>query len=151
MPPGMEPAPVSPRAALPAFALAPVAAVAVLSVLVHAVCIERYGVFRDELYYVACGEHLAWGYVDHPPLSIALAQSPPPGVKAGLLQTAARAEGANRLSRLLPRSHGLPPELLPPRIATTSSAHGDHLRRNGAVASLPRPTRRLRSGRLRSN
>jgi hypothetical protein len=28
----------------------------------------RYGVFRDEMYYVACGEHLAFGYVDHAPL-----------------------------------------------------------------------------------
>jgi hypothetical protein len=27
----------------------------------------RYGVFRDELYYVACGAHLDFGYVDHPP------------------------------------------------------------------------------------
>lgn len=32
----------------------------------------RYGYFRDEFYYFACAEHLAWGYVDHPPLSIAL-------------------------------------------------------------------------------
>src|SRR5262245_14955563 len=30
----------------------------------------RYGVFRDELYYLACASHLDWGYVDHPPLSI---------------------------------------------------------------------------------
>ena len=30
----------------------------------------RYGLFRDELYYLACASHLAWGYVDHPPLSI---------------------------------------------------------------------------------
>jgi hypothetical protein len=29
-----------------------------------------YGVFRDELYYLACARHLAAGYVDHPPLSI---------------------------------------------------------------------------------
>lgn len=29
-----------------------------------------YGVFRDEFYYVACAEHPAFGYVDHPPLSI---------------------------------------------------------------------------------
>jgi hypothetical protein len=27
-----------------------------------------YGIFRDELYYLACAEHLDWGYVDHPPL-----------------------------------------------------------------------------------
>jgi hypothetical protein len=32
----------------------------------------RYGIFRDELYYLACARRLAWGYVDHPPLSIAL-------------------------------------------------------------------------------
>jgi 4-amino-4-deoxy-L-arabinose transferase-like glycosyltransferase len=29
---------------------------------------DSYGVFRDELYYLACGEHLGFGYVDHPPL-----------------------------------------------------------------------------------
>ncbi len=32
----------------------------------------RYGYFGDELYYLACADHLDWGYVDHPPLSIAL-------------------------------------------------------------------------------
>ncbi|MCP4656164.1 MAG: glycosyltransferase family 39 protein, partial [bacterium] len=32
--------------------------------------IGTYGYFIDELYYVACSEHLAFGYVDHPPLSI---------------------------------------------------------------------------------
>ncbi len=31
-----------------------------------------YEIFRDELYYLACADHLAWGYVDHPPLSIFL-------------------------------------------------------------------------------
>lgn len=34
----------------------------------------RYGVFRDEMYYVACGKHLALGYVDHPPLVALMAR-----------------------------------------------------------------------------
>jgi 4-amino-4-deoxy-L-arabinose transferase-like glycosyltransferase len=29
-----------------------------------------YGYFIDEFYYLACADHLAFGYVDHPPLSI---------------------------------------------------------------------------------
>ena len=29
-----------------------------------------YGIFRDELYYIACANRLEIGYVDHPPLSI---------------------------------------------------------------------------------
>lgn len=41
-------------------------AIAVL--LLHLACLPGYGVFRDELYYIACGRHLALGYVDHPPL-----------------------------------------------------------------------------------
>jgi 4-amino-4-deoxy-L-arabinose transferase-like glycosyltransferase len=31
-----------------------------------------YGFFRDEFYYIACTDHLAFGYVDQPPLSILL-------------------------------------------------------------------------------
>src|ERR1700742_148729 len=27
-----------------------------------------YGYFRDEFYYILCGRHLAWGYVDHGPI-----------------------------------------------------------------------------------
>lgn len=34
----------------------------------HVLTIQGYGVFRDELYYVACARRLDWGYVDHPPL-----------------------------------------------------------------------------------
>jgi hypothetical protein len=33
----------------------------------------RYGYFRDALYYLACSEHLGWGYVDQPPLIAVLA------------------------------------------------------------------------------
>ncbi len=29
---------------------------------------NRYGYFRDEFDYLACSDHLAWGYVDQPPL-----------------------------------------------------------------------------------
>lgn len=31
-----------------------------------------YGYFIDEFYYLACADHLAFGYVDHPPLSVAV-------------------------------------------------------------------------------
>ncbi|HEX3282828.1 MAG TPA: glycosyltransferase family 39 protein, partial [Pyrinomonadaceae bacterium] len=34
----------------------------------HLLTAGRYGIFRDELYYLACSEHLALGYVDQPPL-----------------------------------------------------------------------------------
>ena len=27
-----------------------------------------YGIFRDEMYYLICGRHLAFGYVDQPPM-----------------------------------------------------------------------------------
>jgi 4-amino-4-deoxy-L-arabinose transferase-like glycosyltransferase len=39
---------------------------ALLHVVANAV--YGYGYFRDELYYIACSERLALGYVDHPPL-----------------------------------------------------------------------------------
>ena len=38
----------------------------------HLLAINQYGYFRDELYYLASTEHLSWGYVEHPPLSITI-------------------------------------------------------------------------------
>ena len=43
-------------------------ALAIFATLFHFIFAGRYGYFRDELYYAACGQHLAWGYVDHAPL-----------------------------------------------------------------------------------
>ena len=37
-------------------------------VVTHLLTAARYGIFRDELYYIACARHLGFGYVDHPPL-----------------------------------------------------------------------------------
>ena len=53
--------------------LAP-AVLAASVILLHLACGGRYGFFRDELYFVACGERLAWGYVDQPPLIAAVAR-----------------------------------------------------------------------------
>ena len=41
-----------------------------LKLAVHVATLAGYGVFRDELYYLACADRLDVGYVDHPPLSI---------------------------------------------------------------------------------
>jgi len=40
---------------------------ALLTIFIHILTNGGYGYFRDELYYMACGKHLAWGYVDQPP------------------------------------------------------------------------------------
>ena len=41
--------------------------------LLHLLTATRYGIFRDEMYYFACSEHMAWGYVDHPPGTVLVA------------------------------------------------------------------------------
>ena len=43
---------------------------AVVQFLLHVATNGNYGIFRDEYYYLACADRLAWGYVDQPPLSI---------------------------------------------------------------------------------
>src|SRR5579864_6281763 len=47
--------------------------IAAAKLLLHLLTASRYGIFRDEMYYLACSEHLAWGYVDHPPLGVFIA------------------------------------------------------------------------------
>ncbi len=54
------------------------AGVLVLTVTAAKLCLHlytggSYGFFVDELYYMACARHLAWGYVDQPPLIAAIA------------------------------------------------------------------------------
>ena len=43
-------------------------AIAVAKFVFHLYFNNRYGYFRDEFDYMSCGDHLAWGYVDQPPL-----------------------------------------------------------------------------------
>src|SRR5882762_7741472 len=49
-----------------------VLAVAAAYLVMHLLTATRYGYFRDALYYLACSQHLDWGYVDQPPLIVAL-------------------------------------------------------------------------------
>jgi 4-amino-4-deoxy-L-arabinose transferase-like glycosyltransferase len=78
----------------------------------------RYGYHRDELYFLECGRHLAWGYVDQPPLTplvarissdllanslVGLRVIPALGLAALVVMTAnmARLLGAGRSGRLI--------------------------------------------------
>lgn len=44
------------------------ASLAGTKLLLHLALSNRYGYFRDELYFLDCGRHLDWGYVDHAPM-----------------------------------------------------------------------------------
>ena len=45
-----------------------VLALAAIKLGIHLYASRNYGYFVDELYYLACSDHLDWGYVDQPPL-----------------------------------------------------------------------------------
>ena len=45
-----------------------IGSIAIARFFFHLYFNNRYGYFRDEFDYIACGDHLAWGYVDQPPL-----------------------------------------------------------------------------------
>jgi 4-amino-4-deoxy-L-arabinose transferase-like glycosyltransferase len=75
----------------------------------HAACWGRYGLFRDELYFMVCGERLSAGYVDQPPgialvagLAHWLFGTWAPGIRVfGWLATAATVYLAGRLAVIL--------------------------------------------------
>lgn len=45
-----------------------------MKLILHLVFNNGYGYFRDEFYYIECAKRLAWGYVDHPPLSMLISR-----------------------------------------------------------------------------
>src|ERR687890_351885 len=58
----------------PAGEMALILYLSAFKLLLHFLTNGGYGYFRDELYYLACGEHLDWGYVDQAPLIAAVAR-----------------------------------------------------------------------------
>jgi 4-amino-4-deoxy-L-arabinose transferase-like glycosyltransferase len=83
-----------------------VAYIALADFLLHLYTAGHYGYFRDELYYLICGRHLAWGYVDQPPLIALIAR-----VSVGLFGSSLRA------IRLLPAVAGAATILLAGQVA----------------------------------
>jgi len=52
--------------------LEPLVLLPLAKLALHLATFRGYGFFRDEYYYIACSKRLAFGYVDHPPLAMAL-------------------------------------------------------------------------------
>lgn len=65
----------TPSCRRPSLAIGPLLGVAGLKFLAHLLTAAGYGFHRDELYYLICGRHLAWGYVDHPPVTALMARA----------------------------------------------------------------------------
>src|SRR5258705_13813157 len=93
--------------------------IAAASFVFHMIFNNRYGYFRDEFDYIICGRHLAWGYVDQPPLVPVLSRvflaifgeslravrlMPALAISATIILTGmiARELGGNRLAAVLP-------------------------------------------------
>ncbi|HEV3036617.1 MAG TPA: hypothetical protein VHA33_02420 [Candidatus Angelobacter sp.] len=53
--------------ALPRFYVGVAALLCSAKLLIHLLTNHQYNYFRDELYYLDCGRHLAWGYADMAP------------------------------------------------------------------------------------
>jgi hypothetical protein len=69
--PAGRPAPVAAAGGVAGIAgIAVVAALALVKLVLHLASTGHfgYGFFIDELYFLACSEHLSWGFVDMPPL-----------------------------------------------------------------------------------
>jgi 4-amino-4-deoxy-L-arabinose transferase-like glycosyltransferase len=67
-------APAGDAPRLPRFETRDVSIVAAAFVAVQLAVAARYGLHRDELYFLACARHLAWGYVDQPPFVVVVAR-----------------------------------------------------------------------------
>jgi hypothetical protein len=89
----------------------------------HAACWDRYGIFRDELYFIVCGERLSAGYVDQPPgiaivarLAHSLFGTWVPGLRLfAWIATAATVYLAGRLAARIADLAGGPGDARPPR------------------------------------
>ncbi len=72
--PGLRAPAAAPAPALTPAPWAGIALIAVAAVAVEMAVSARYGYVRDELYFLSAGQHLAFGYVDQPPLTPLLAR-----------------------------------------------------------------------------
>jgi len=54
--------------AIPPFVTTPAFLLGSVCLCLHLAANNQYDVFRDELYFIVCGQHPAFGYVDQPPL-----------------------------------------------------------------------------------